>query len=66
LSVLAVVKLFVVQPYSLDKYKSKEDKLQLLDDAVSSHDGNAIIIVSRFTVRLNTISTLHWSILQHA
>jgi len=35
-----------MQSYSLDKYKSKEDKLQLLDDAVSSHDGNAVIIVS--------------------
>ena len=35
-----------MQSYSLEKYKSKEDKLQLLDDAISSHDGDAIIIVS--------------------
>jgi len=43
---ICVAQLSVVQPYSLEKYKSKEDKLQLLDDAISSHDGNAIIIVS--------------------
>ena len=34
-----------MQNYSLDKYKSKEEKLQLLDDAIASFDGNAILIV---------------------
>lgn len=43
-----VRKILMGQPYSLDKYKSKEDKLQLLDDAISSHDGNAIIIAVLF------------------
>ena len=27
-------------------YKSKQEKLQLLDDAIALHDGNAIIAVS--------------------
>ena len=36
---------FNMQNYSLDKYKSKEEKLQLLDDAIASFDGNAILIV---------------------
>ncbi|KAI0230769.1 ADF-H domain-containing protein [Lamellibrachia satsuma] len=33
------------QPYSLEIYKSKEDKLVLLDEAIKLHDGNAIIAV---------------------
>jgi hypothetical protein len=40
--------LHLFQACSLDKYKSKEEKLQLLDDAISSNDGNAIINVSNF------------------
>ena len=31
----------------LEMYKSKEDKLLLLDEAVASHDGNSITAVSR-------------------
>ena len=35
-----------LQPYSLEPYKSKTDKLTLLDEAIRYHDGNAIIAVS--------------------
>ncbi|KAK2184321.1 hypothetical protein NP493_270g03035 [Ridgeia piscesae] len=33
------------QPYTLEIYKGKEDKLTLLDEAIKLHDGNAIIAV---------------------
>lgn len=33
------------EPYLLEVYKSKEDKLSLLESAISSGDGNAIIAV---------------------
>jgi hypothetical protein len=32
----------------LEQYKSKEEKLALLDKAIATHDGNAIIAVSQF------------------
>ena len=35
-----------LQPYSLEPYKSKTDKLTLLDEAIRYHDGNAVIAVS--------------------
>lgn len=34
-----------LQPYSLEPYKSKVDKLTLLDEAILYHDGNAITAV---------------------
>ena len=37
---------FLFQPYSFEMYKSKEDKIKLLDETVKFHDGNAIIAVS--------------------
>lgn len=36
------------QPVSLEQYKSKEEKLALLDKAIASHDGNAIITAVLF------------------
>ncbi|XP_071080545.1 spermatogenesis-defective protein 39 homolog [Haliotis cracherodii] len=36
------------QAYTFELYKSKEDKLALLDKAIESHDGNAIIAVILF------------------
>ena len=39
-----------MQPYSLEMYKSKEDKLALLDEAIKLHDGNAIIAVSLYYI----------------
>ena len=39
-------KLTLLQPYSLEPYKSKTDKLNLLDEAIRYHDGNAITAVS--------------------
>ncbi len=36
------------EPYSLELYKSKADKLELLDQAIHSHDGNAITAVLLF------------------
>jgi len=39
----------VCKPCSLERYRSKEEKLQLLDLAIKSNDGNTIIIVSKFT-----------------
>ncbi|XP_015758227.1 PREDICTED: spermatogenesis-defective protein 39 homolog [Acropora digitifera] len=36
----------LLQPYTLEVYKSLEDKLSLLDCSVSMHDGNAITTVS--------------------
>ena len=36
---------YPMQPYSLEMYKSKEEKLALLDEAIRQHDGNAITMV---------------------
>ena len=38
--------LLFFQPFALEAYKSKEEKLELLDTAIKTHDGNAIIAVS--------------------
>ncbi|KAH3853184.1 spermatogenesis-defective protein 39 homolog [Dreissena polymorpha] len=39
------------QPYSLEAYKGKEEKLELLDKAIATHDGNAITAVVVFLKR---------------
>lgn len=39
----AVMRLLHGQPVSLEHFKSKEEKVALLDKAIASHDGNAII-----------------------
>uniref|UniRef100_A0A4W3K7A6 Spermatogenesis-defective protein 39 homolog n=1 Tax=Callorhinchus milii TaxID=7868 RepID=A0A4W3K7A6_CALMI len=36
------------QPYSLEKFRSLKDKLQLVDEAVRTHDGNVITAVLIF------------------
>ena len=36
------------KPYSLEIYKSHEDKCALLDTAIRYHDGNAITAVSQY------------------
>jgi len=39
------------KPYWFDLYKAKSQKLRLLDEAIHSHDGNAIIAVTLFAKR---------------
>lgn len=39
-----------LQPFSLELYKSKSEKLALLDKAIGTHDGNAITAVSRMRI----------------
>lgn len=43
---------------SLEKFRSLQDKLLLLDFAVSAHDGNVITAVTLFTVQLMTSSSI--------
>ncbi|XP_060590759.1 spermatogenesis-defective protein 39 homolog isoform X2 [Ruditapes philippinarum] len=38
-----IKRMIMGQPYALEQYKSKEEKLALLDKAIDTHDGNAII-----------------------
>lgn len=45
---VTVRRLICGEPVSFDLYRSKEDKMDLLDAAVDSLDGNAIIAVSDF------------------
>lgn len=49
-----VKKIILGQPYTLEVYKSLQDKLSLLDSAIKMHDGNAItaaVLFLRKTVR---------------
>ncbi|XP_019627331.1 PREDICTED: spermatogenesis-defective protein 39 homolog [Branchiostoma belcheri] len=51
-----IKRIILGQPYSLEAYKSLEDKLALLDAAIKMHDGDAITIAVLFlkkTVRKN-------------
>lgn len=41
-------KMILGEPYSLEVFRSKEEKLQLLDKAIQVHDGNAITAVILF------------------
>nr|XP_022329089.1 spermatogenesis-defective protein 39 homolog isoform X1 [Crassostrea virginica] len=41
-------KMILGEPYSLEVFRSKEEKLQLLDKAIQVHDGNAITAVVLF------------------
>ncbi|XP_014673828.1 PREDICTED: spermatogenesis-defective protein 39 homolog [Priapulus caudatus] len=43
-----VKRIILGEPYSLEAYKSKEDKLSLLDTATAMHDGNAIMAAVLF------------------
>ena len=43
---ILVILLLNLQPYSLEYYKSLKQKMELLDFALSFHDGNAIMAVS--------------------
>ncbi|XP_070578900.1 spermatogenesis-defective protein 39 homolog isoform X2 [Ptychodera flava] len=45
---MTIKRVIAGDPYSLELYKSLSDKLALLDEAVKSHDGNAIIAVILF------------------
>lgn len=38
-----VLRIMKGEPFALESFKSKEDKLALLDEAIKTHDGNAII-----------------------
>lgn len=46
-----VLRIILGQPYSVEWYKSKEQKLSFLDEALKSHDGNAIIVAVLFLER---------------
>ena len=36
---------FLIQSYSLERYRSKEEKLELLDEAIATFDGGTITTV---------------------
>lgn len=42
-----LIEIFLSQPFSLEKFRSLQDKLLLLDEAVAVYDGNVITAVSR-------------------
>lgn len=42
-----LIEIFLLQPFSLEKFRSLQDKLLLLDEAVAVYDGNVITAVSR-------------------
>lgn len=44
---LHLIKIILLQPFSLEKFRSLQDKLLLLDEAVAVYDGNVITAVSR-------------------
>lgn len=44
----------VFQAVSLEKFRSLQDKLCLLDVSVSAHDGNVITAVTLFKLRFRT------------
>ncbi|XP_052768917.1 spermatogenesis-defective protein 39 homolog [Mya arenaria] len=46
-----VKRMILGQPFSLEQYRSKQEKLDLLDKAIATHDGNAIIAVVVFLKR---------------
>ena len=50
---------FIWQPYTLEVYKSLQDKLSLLDSAIKMHDGNAITAVSIIGTNLGFWKTAH-------
>ena len=43
-----VKNIFFGQPYSLELYKSFNDKIELIDEAIELGDGNAILAVSTY------------------
>lgn len=49
-----LIKMILLQPFSLEKFRSLQDKLLLLDEAVAVYDGNVITAVS------HTCLTLIW------
>ncbi len=42
-----LIEMFLLQAFSLEKFRSLQDKLLLLDEAVAVYDGNVITAVSR-------------------
>ncbi|KAL3873782.1 hypothetical protein ACJMK2_036867 [Sinanodonta woodiana] len=49
-----VTRMITGLPYFLEQYRSKEEKLELLDKAIETHDGNAIIAAVIFLKRTVT------------
>lgn len=45
---MTIRKIIMGEDFSLESYRSKEDKLELLDEALNLHDGNAIITAVLF------------------
>ena len=37
----------ILKPYWFDLYKTKKEKLKLLNEAISTHDGNTILAVKQ-------------------
>lgn len=48
----------LLQAVSLEKFRSLQEKLLLLDFAVSAHDGNVITAVTLFTIQSTTTLSL--------
>ncbi|XP_022094600.1 spermatogenesis-defective protein 39 homolog [Acanthaster planci] len=46
-----VTRIITGEPYSLEPYRSLQDKLSLLDAAIGYHDGNAILTIVMFLKR---------------
>ncbi|GLV46299.1 Vacuolar protein sorting 16B [Carabus blaptoides fortunei] len=46
-----IKKLILGEPYTLDTYRSSQNKIDLLDAAISSGDGNAILAIVLFLVK---------------
>ncbi|KAL4237699.1 spermatogenesis-defective protein 39 [Mactra antiquata] len=59
-----IKRIILGQSYSLEQYKSKEDKLLLLDKAIASHDGNAIIAAVIFMKRTLTDALFNLELLR--
>ncbi|KAK4872111.1 hypothetical protein RN001_016235 [Aquatica leii] len=54
-----IIKMFLGMPYSLSVYRSLSQKLDLLDEAVSSEDGNIILTVLLFLKKTLAVSELY-------
>lgn len=49
-----LIEMIMLQAFSLEKFRSLQDKLLLLDEAVAAYDGNVITAVSH-TSHINPI-----------
>ncbi|KAF5286970.1 hypothetical protein FQR65_LT12384 [Abscondita terminalis] len=54
-----IIKMFLGMPFSLSIYRSLSQKLELLDEAVASEDGNVILMVLLFLRKSSKVSELY-------